>query len=392
MAREGVVFFQEFERKIRIDTGSPAHYVWARRITGVKGTRPMDGDRRWKAVLSRNARWNGEFVYAVRSTGIYCRPSCPSRRPRRDQVVFFEVAELAERAGFRPCRRCRPHEVSTDPRLERVRGAVRFIDARAEAPPTLAELGAHVKASPYHLQREFKKIMGITPRQYAEARRVNRLKAMLRDGNSLSGSLYEAGYGSSSRLYEGAGAQLGMTPATYRHGGKGMEITYAISESPLGCLLVAATQRGVCAVTLGDSDAALEEGLHREFPAATLRRSDDHLKDMVTMVLRYLVGKEPRAELPLDVRATAFQRRVWQHLQSIPIGRTATYGEVARAIGLRTGARAVARACASNPVAVIIPCHRVISADGGLGGYRWGTERKRALLERERARIQGKPK
>jgi AraC family transcriptional regulator of adaptative response/methylated-DNA-[protein]-cysteine methyltransferase len=267
-----------------------------------------------------------------------------------------------------------------------VRRAVRFIDARTEAPPTLAELSAHVGASPYHLQREFKKIMGIAPRQYAEARRVNRLKAMLRDGNSLSGSIYDAGYGSSSRLYERAGAQLGMTPATYRRGGKGMQITYAISDSPLGRLLVAATHRGVCAVTLGDSDAALEASLRHEFPAAAISRNDGQVKRAVEVLLGYLEGGEPHVDLPLDVRATAFQRRVWQHLKAIPKGQTVTYSEVAKAIGQPAGARAVARACASNPVALVIPCHRVVPVSGGLGGYRWGTGRKRALLERERRR------
>jgi len=353
----------------------------------VKKGCPVDDERRWTAVQSRDTRWDGCFVYAVWSTGIYCRPSCPSRRPGRDHIVFFELAEVAERAGFRPCRRCHPQDPPYDPRLEKVRAVIRFIGARDEAPPTLAELSAHVGTSPYHLQREFKKVMGITPRQYAEARRVNRFKEMLRDGNSLSSSIYHAGYGSSSRLYERAAAQLGMTPATYRHGGKGMEINYATSESPLGRLLVAVTHRGVCAVTLGDSDAVLEADLRREFPGAVVSRDDDgQVKAAVEVLLGYLEGEEPHVELPLDVRATAFQRRVWQHLKAIPKGRTTTYGEVAKAIGRPTGARAVARACASNPVALVIPCHRVVPVSGGLGGYRWGTGRKRALLERERRR------
>jgi AraC family transcriptional regulator of adaptative response/methylated-DNA-[protein]-cysteine methyltransferase len=346
----------------------------------------MDDERRWTAVQSRDSRWNGRFVYAVRSTGVYCRPSCPSRRPQRDQVLFFELPELADRAGFRPCRRCRPQDISSDPRLERVRQAVQFIDARTETPPTLAELSVHVGTSPTYLQREFKKVLGIAPREYAEARRLNRFKEMVRDGNSLSRSIYDAGYGSSSRLYERAGAQLGMTPATYRRGGKGMEINYAIADSPLGRLLVAATGRGVCAVTLGDSDAALDAGLRNEFPAAAISRNDRELKGPVEVLLRYLEGDAPHVDLPLDVRATAFQRQVWQHLRTIPQGRTATYSEVARAMGQPTGARAVARACATNPVAMIIPCHRVVPVGGGLGGYRWGTERKRALLDRERRR------
>lgn len=356
----------------------------------MKECQPMDGRRRWTAVRSRDSRWDGRFVYAVRSTGIYCRPSCPSRRPRRDRVVFFRIPEAAESAGFRPCLRCRPREAFSDPRLEKVRQAVRFIDACTEAPPTLAELSAHVGVSPYHLHREFMKVLGIAPRQYADARRLNRVKAMLRDGDSLSGSIYAAGYGSASRMYEQAGAQLGMTPATYRRGGKGMEIQYAICDSPLGRLLVAATGRGVCAVKLGDSDAALEADLRHEFPAAAVRRNDVQLKGPVEVLLHHLEGGQPHVDLPLDVRATAFQRRVWQHLKSIRDGRTTTYGEIARKLGRPKGARAVARACARNPVALIIPCHRVVPAVGGVGGYRWGSERKRALLDRERERVQGR--
>ena len=351
----------------------------------------MNDTRRWKAVLSRDSGWNGRFVYAVHSTGIYCRPSCPSRRPRRDQVVFFELPEAAERVGFRPCRRCRPQHAAYDPRLQRVRQAISFIHSRTDAPPTLIELSAHVRVSPYHIQREFKKVMGIAPRQYADARRVRRFKETLREGNSLTGSMYDAGYGSSSRLYENAGAQLGMTPATYRRGGKGVEISYAITGSPLGRLLVAATRRGVCAVKLGDSDAALEADLRREFPAAAVSRNNGALKGPLDVLLRHLKGEEPHVDLPLDVRATAFLRRVWQHLRTIPEGQTASYGEVAQALGRRTGARAVARACAVNPVAIIIPCHRVVRKGGGLGGYRWGIERKRTLLNRERQRVQRQP-
>lgn len=352
----------------------------------------MDDIDRWKAVLSRDSRWDGRFVYAVSSTGIYCRPSCPSRRPRRDHVVFFDLPEVAESAGFRSCRRCRPQAVPYDPRMEKVRQAVRFIDSRTEAPPTLAELSAHVGTSPYHLHREFKKIMSITPRQYADARRLKRFKEVVRDGNSLTASIYEAGYGSSSRLYERAGAQLGMTPRTYGRGGKGMKISYAIADSPLGRLLVAATRRGVCAVKLGDSDTALEADLRSEFPAADIRRDEQELKSKAKVLLRQLKGHEPHVSLPLDVRATAFQWRVWQHLRTIPEGATMTYAAVARALGRQKGARAVGRACADNPVALIVPCHRVVRAGGGLGGYRWGNERKRVLLRLERERVQGKRK
>lgn len=352
----------------------------------MEGRDAINDARRWKAVLSRDVRWNGRFVYAVRSTGIYCRPSCPSRRPHRDQVVFFELPEGAERVGFRPCRRCRPHGAAYDAQLEKVRQAICFIHARIDVPPTLAEMSAHVGVSPFHLQRAFKKVLGIPPRQYADARRLMRFKEMLRQGNPLAGAMYDAGYGSSSRLYEHAGSQLGMTPGTYRRGGEGTEISYAITRSPLGRLLVAATRRGVCAVKLGSSEATLTADLRREFPAAIISRNSGALKGPVDALLRQLKGEEPHGALPLDVRGTAFQRRVWQHLKTIPEGRTASYGEIARALGRPKGARAVARACATNPVAIIVPCHRVVRAGGGLGGYRWGVERKRTLLKRERER------
>ncbi len=350
----------------------------------------MDDEARWQAVLSRDPGGDGRFVYAVLSTGVFCRPSCPSRRPGRERTLFFDLPELAESAGFRPCRRCRPQDAPADHRLEKVRRAIRFIEMRIGEPPTLAELGAQVELSPHHLQRVFKKAVQVTPRQYMDVRRLGRLKEMLRGGNSLAGSIYEAGYGSPSRLYERAGAQLGMTPAAYRRGGEGAEIGYAVVGCSLGRLLVAATRRGVCAVKLGDSDAALEADIQAEFPAALLRRDDGGLKGTLKIVLNHLEGEMPHPGLPLDVRATAFQRRVWEYLRTIPAGQTATYGEVAESLGLEKGARAVARACASNPAALLVPCHRVVRADGGLGGYRWGVKRKRALLERECARVRKK--
>ncbi len=346
----------------------------------------MTDDDRWRAVEARNAAFDGAFVYAVASTGIYCRPSCPSRRPGRRRVTFFAAPEAAEHAGYRSCRRCRPRAIpARDARVEAVRRACRFIEAHDDGPPTLAALAADVGLSPYHLQRTFKRIVGVTPRQYADARRLGRLKTMLRAGDQVTGALYEAGYGSSSRLYERAPAQLGMTPATYRRGGAGARIGYAIAPCPLGRVLVAATARGISAVYLGDDEAALEAELRREYPAAEIARDDAGLGRWVAALVEHLDGRRPHLDLPLDVRATAFQRQVWEALQAIPYGATRSYGEIARAIGRPTAVRAVARACATNPVSVVVPCHRVVAADGGLAGYRWGTERKRALLAKERA-------
>lgn len=342
----------------------------------------MDDEARWRAVLARDRGYDGRFVYAVRSTGIYCRPSCPSRRPRRAYVRFFPGASEAEQARFRPCLRCRPQE-AVAPEVEVVRQVCRYIEEHPDGPVTLAVLGGHAGLSPYHLQRLFKSIMGVTPQQYANARRMDRFKGQLKEGDAVTGALYDAGYGSSSQLYAQAPARLGMTPTTYRKGGAGMTITYTTVASPLGCLLVAATERGICAVSLGESAADLERGLHREFPAATIDRDDEALRSWVDVLVRYLDGRQPQLELPLDVQATAFQSRVWEALRAIPYGGTRSYSQVARAIGQPAAARAVAQACAGNPAALVIPCHRVVRDDGGLGGYRWGVERKRSLLARE---------
>ncbi|HXG08888.1 MAG TPA: methylated-DNA--[protein]-cysteine S-methyltransferase [Gemmataceae bacterium] len=268
---------------------------------------------------------------------------------------------------------------------ETIRRACRYIEANLEDRLTLEVLGAHVGLSPAHLQRLFKRVTGITPRQYADACRLGRFKSRLKQRRTVTMALYEAGYGSSSRLYERAAAQLGMTPATYRRGGRGMRIGYTIVDSPLGRLLLAATERGICGVCLGDSDRALAAALRREYPAAEIRRDGVCLGPWIEEFLNYLRGQQPHLDLPLDVQATAFQWRVWQELRSIPYGETRTYAEIARALGQPTAVRAVARACASNPVALIIPCHRVVREDGGLGGYRWGLKRKQALLEQERA-------
>lgn len=346
----------------------------------------MTDSDRWQAVLAREIDADGAFVYAVRSTGIYCRPSCPSRRPGRAQVSFYALPEAAEAAGFRACRRCRPdHAPAADHRVAAVRAACRHIEAATEAPPTLRALADHVGLSPSHLQRLFSRMMGISPRQYADARRFARFRAAVRGGDDVTGALYEAGYGSASRLYERAGGQLGMTPARYRKGGVGASIAYAIADCAFGRILVAATERGLCFLGFGDDDAALAAELATEFPAAEIRRDEDGLGPWLRAVLAYLAGREPHPHLPLDVRATAFQRQVWQALTEIPAGETRSYSEIAAALGKPRAQRAVGRACATNPVSLLIPCHRAIRGDGGLGGYRWGLARKRALLEGERA-------
>ena len=346
---------------------------------------------RWQIVLTRDRRYDGAFVYAVRSTGIYCRPSCPSRRPRRAQVSFFPKPEAAELAGFRACRRCRPSQwgKNVDPRVAAVQRICRYLDEHPDAPATLPSLARQLGdgVSAHQLHRAFKRLTGITPREYREAARVRRLQRQLKRRPHVSPAVYEAGYGSSSRVYERTDALLGMTPATYARGGKGARIAFAVLPSPLGLLLVATTERGVCRVALGERAGDLERGLRAEFPAAEIRR--DALGGSVgqagARVLDYLEGREPVIDLPIDIRATAFQRLVWKALLEIPFGVTRSYQAVARSIGRPAASRAVARACATNPVALIIPCHRVVRKDGEPGGYRWGLERKRALLERERA-------
>jgi len=341
----------------------------------------------WRGVLERDRRLDGAFVFAVRSTGIYCRPSCPSRRPARKQVTFFPLPEAAERAGFRPCRRCRPRDTrASNPQAELVRRVCERIDSNSEEPLSLQALSALAGTSPFHLQRTFKRLMGISPREYADARRMHRFKAHLREGKELTDAMYEAGYGSSSRLYERAASQLGMTPATYRKGGRRMSIGYTVANCPLGRVLVAATERGVCMVSLGDADAVLEAALVSEYPNAEIHRDAPELAKWVKAILSNLNGHERRLDLPLDVEATAFQRRVWQELRRIPYGRTRSYTEVARAIGRPRAVRAVARACATNPVSIVVPCHRVVREDGNLAGYRWGLTRKAALIEAERDR------
>lgn len=343
----------------------------------------------WEAIVSRDASHDGSFVFAVRSTGIYCRPSCPARRPRRENVRFFQLPEAAEQAGFRACRRCHPRRALTgNPQVELVRRVCHLIDEHDEEPPTLQTLSAATEVSAHHLQRTFKEVMGITPRQYADSQRLKRFKANVKGGASVTDAMYDAGYGSSRGLYEKSSASLGMTPATYGRGGRGMRIVYTIAGCELGRLLVAATARGICSVALGDSDAELTAGLFAEYPNASIDSKDTSISPSLNLwlsqVLDGLNGRSARIDLPFDIQATAFQWRVWEELRRIPFGATRSYTEIAAAIGNPKAVRAVAGACASNHAALVIPCHRVIRGDKSLGGYRWGLERKRVLLDRER--------
>lgn len=350
-------------------------------------------DRRWLAVLMRDVLADGEFVYAVESTGVYCRPSCGSRKPERKQVRFFELPEAAEEAGYRACKRCLPRKVDArNPLAEVVARVCREIerqilsdtgDGSAEK-LKLSALSREAEMSPHQLQRAFRSLMNVTPRQYADTQRMKKLKSQLRKGNDVTTALYDAGFGSSSRLYERAPSQLGMTPGTYRQGGEGMEIQYTVASSPLGRMLVAATSRGISALYLGDSDARLEAALHKEYPRAEIRKGRNGLENWVSAILAHLKGREPNLDLPTDVQATAFQRRVWEELRRIPYGSTRTYSEVAKSIGNAKAVRAVARACATNPTSVVVPCHRVMGKGGNPAGYRWGVERKEKLLAMER--------
>jgi AraC family transcriptional regulator, regulatory protein of adaptative response / methylated-DNA-[protein]-cysteine methyltransferase len=345
---------------------------------------PEADETRWSAVLARDARADGTFVYAVRTTGVYCRPSCPSRRPRRESVAFFAAADAAELAGFRECRRCRPRAGAAPPAgLNDVRLACEFIQRHAAQPLTLARIASEVGVSPFHLQRTFTKLVGISPRAYQEAVRAGRFRSDLRQGAPVASAVYGAGYGSISRVYERSPTGRGMTPAAYRGGGKGIEVAYTIVDSPVGRLLVAGTSRGICSVKLGDRDERLEQDLRRELPEARLARDATAVNGWVGALLAHLNGSRPHLDLPLDVQATAFQWKVWRYLQSIPAGETRAYSDVARAIGRPNAVRAVARACATNPVCLVVPCHRVIGKQGSPTGYRWGVHRKKQLLRME---------
>ncbi|PTA68957.1 bifunctional DNA-binding transcriptional regulator/O6-methylguanine-DNA methyltransferase Ada [Deinococcus arcticus] len=338
-------------------------------------------DLQWQAVQSRSAAHDGQFYYGVRSTGIFCRPSCPSRRPKRENVAIFPSLEDAAAAGFRACRRCTPAHISAA--QQAVAHAQHLLDT-AEPTPSLVGLAAAVGLSPFHLQRVFKAATGVSLKQYAIAQRAARTKAHLQAGASVTAALYDGGHASPRTLYDPATDQLGMSPGQYRAGGEGQTITFAVTQSVLGPLLVAATQRGLVAVRFGEV-STLEAELRTEYPKATLKQDEAALAPYVDALATHLVGARPELALPLEPAGTAFQQRVWAALKTIPYGQTRSYAQVAQIIGQPQAVRAVAQACAANPVGLVVPCHRVLRSSGALGGYRWGTDRKRALLDREAA-------
>lgn len=348
----------------------------------------LDEDMCWQAVCQRDTAYSGVFVVAVKTTGIYCRPGCPARIPKRENVAFFALPAAAERAGFRACKRCKPRAIAPrDEQVCRVQEICTYIQTHTENALTLEELSEQFHWNASHLQKTFKQVMGITPRQYADACRIERFKAELRDGTSVTDAIYEAGYGGSSRLYERADANLGMMPSVYQKGGAMMTIYYTILECSMGQLLIAATERGICSITMGEMTDELTERLYAEFPNAQIEQDDEMLATAGQQVLAYLKGWQPHFDLPLDIRVTAFQKRVLDELQRIPYGVTRTYGEIAAAIGEPKAARAVGRACATNPVPLIIPCHRVVGSDGSVTGYAFGVERKKQLLNMEQRQM-----
>jgi len=350
----------------------------------MKHTLPFSTDSdRWEAVVQRSPRADGFFVYGVSTTGIYCRPVCPSRLPKRKNVVFLETWQAAEEAGFRPCKRCKPQSPGeADESVKAIVRACQIIE-EAEQLPTLQQLADAVGLSQYHFHRLFKSVVGVTPKQYGAEKRLDRVRSQLQQGSTVTEAIYNAGFESSSRFYETATSALGMKPKEYRSGGQGISIHFAIAQSYLGQVLIAATRQGICRIDFGDIPEILRARLKSSFPRAELQASEPEFHKIVTQVLGFLEKPAQGLDLPLDIQGTAFQRRVWTALQDIPPGTTASYGEVAARIGNPRAARAVAQACASNNIAVAIPCHRAVRSDGGLGGYRWGVERKREILERE---------
>ena len=343
----------------------------------------MNNEVFWRAVRENDARFDGAFYLGVKTTGIYCKPSCRARLPKRENVEFYDSFEMAEKSGFRACLRCRPNQIaSIDPLIDRTMKVCRMLE-REEA-VSLEEIAKKLDQSPFHIQRTFKAIVGVSPKKYAEAMRMEKFKHELRNGSDVVTATYEAGFGSGSRLYEKAAEHLGMTPGAYKKGGKGVEIDYVTAPCDLGLMLVARTSRGICSLTFGDSEDGLVESLFAEFPNAEISHNASELQTAVEAIVKYLSGENRKLVLPLDLQATAFQLRVWEFLRKIPYGETRTYTEVAEAIGVKKQVRAVAQACAKNRVAVLIPCHRVVAKSGGLSGYRWGVDRKRRLLENER--------
>lgn len=341
-------------------------------------------NQKWTMVLARDLAADGDFVYAVKSTGIFCRPTCPSRRPRREQVEFFDSSAEAQQAGYRPCRRCTPEQ--SNAQTETIKDACRYIERNLDETLHLAEMAQHAGLSPFHFQRLFKRALGITPRQYQQARRAEKFKTSLHGASSVTDAIYDAGYSSSSRAYETSTSHLGMTPAEFQQRGKGAEIKFTVIATSLGKLLIAATARGVCCVRFGGSEQVLARELEQEFSAATLKRRDEELQGIAAEICGLIEGATLPREIPLDIRGTVFQQIVWNALRQIPSGETRSYEAVARSIGKPRAVRAVANACGANPVAVVVPCHRVVQKNGSIAGYRWGVERKAALLNKERER------
>jgi len=359
------------------------------RESGVMKTE-VNEDQLWDAVERRDRSRDGEFYFGVVTTGIFCRPSCPGRHPLRQNVRFYGTAQEAERNGLRACKRCRPLESEAVGPATRIQELCRYIEMHPDESPDLAELAARAGLSRFHLQRSFKAAVGLTPKQYVDACRLRKLKVSLRESRDVAGAVYDAGYVSSSRVYERADTRLGMTPNQYRKEGRGVTITHVTVESPVGLMMIGATDRGLCSIQFGDSEAELLEMLRKEYPAATLEpMATPHpaeFRKWMDALVSHLAGTQPRLELPLDIQATEFQMRVWNYLQSIPYGEVQSYGEVAAGIGQPSATRAVARACATNRVAIAIPCHRVIRGSGEMGGYRWGVAGRGALIDREGGR------
>jgi AraC family transcriptional regulator of adaptative response/methylated-DNA-[protein]-cysteine methyltransferase len=352
----------------------------------VKSQTEISAEQGLQAIAARDKSFDGQLLYGVRSTGIYCRPSCPSRRPKPENVEFYFSCDSAEQAGYRACRRCKPREQNFSAAdVEMVRRVCEHISQNLEGTLTLEVLSRQLGMSVFQLHRAFRRVMGISPREYAEARRLAVLKSALRFGVPVTDAIYQAGYGSSSRVYERSDKHLGMTPRDYRRGGEGMQISYTVAESPLGKLLVAGTEKGISAICIGDSENSLKRSLVTEYPRAEIKENSNGLRSWVKEIVAHLEGKLPDLDLPRDVRATAFQHAVWRELMKIPRGATRSYSEVARRMGHPKATRAVARACATNPTAIVVPCHRVVRNDGQMGGYRWGVQRKRQLLAQERS-------
>ncbi len=355
-----------------------------RMVTKHKSPVFQTDDARWAAVVARNAAADGVFYYAVKTTRVYCRPSCASRRARRENVFFYLSCNAAEHAGYRPCKRCRPDGPSIeDARVAAVEKACRLIE-RADTTPNLDRMAAAAGISRFHFHRVFKQLTGVTPKAYATAYRAGRVRAALAGGVAVTEAIYRAGFNSNGRFYANASAMLGMTPTRFRAGGVGERIRFGVGECSLGSILVAATERGICAISLGDDPDRLLRALQDNFPHAELVGGDAKFERWMAQVIGFVEAPQPTFDLQLDVRGTAFQQRVWQALCEIPPGSTVSYSDIAKRMGAPQAARAVARVCASNVIAVAIPCHRVVRRDGGLSGYRWGVERKQALLAKER--------